>query len=116
MKDSDHRIVLAKMNIDWHKKTPGVIKTHHINREKLRDMEIRKKYEYATEEKLKATEEEEDEQEQWNRMVRACQEASEVLGYVERKKRKRISNDEDIRKLSEEHKDMQHTQKKGEQE
>ncbi len=28
MKDSDHRIVLAKMNIDWHKKTPSVIKTH----------------------------------------------------------------------------------------
>ncbi len=43
MKDSDHRIVLAKINIDWHKKTHSVIKTHQIIREKLRDMEIRKK-------------------------------------------------------------------------
>ncbi len=58
-------------------------------------MEIRKKYEYATEEQLKVAEEVEDEQEQWNRMVRACPEvSSEVLGYVERKKRKRISDDE----------------------
>ncbi len=49
------------MNIDWDKKTPSVIKTHQINREKLRDMEIRNKYEYATE-KLKAAEKVEDEQ------------------------------------------------------
>ncbi len=83
------------------------MKTHQINSEKLRDMEIRKKYEYATEEQLKAAEEVEDEQEQWNRMVRACQEVSEeVLGYIERKKRKRISDDEDIRNLSEEQKEM----------
>ncbi len=56
---------------------------------------------------MKAAEKVEDEQEQWNRIVRACQDASEeVLGNVERKKRKWISDDEDIRKLSEEQKEI----------
>jgi hypothetical protein len=91
--DSDHRLVMAKFNINWNKKTPKYIKTKKFNFEKLKDRETRTKYAEKVEEKLTKTTDL-NAQEQWDDIVNACKEASiEVLGYVEKtKKMKKLRN------------------------
>ncbi len=50
---SDHRLVMAKMNINWHWKTSKKTKTKKINIERLKDIETRIKYQQNVENKLK---------------------------------------------------------------
>jgi hypothetical protein len=107
MKYSDHRILMAKLDINWYKKTAKKIKTTKVNRDRFRHTDIRDEYKQATEKKLEGIELVESEQEQWDKIVKACHEASEeVLGHEEKRENQRIGNDEEIKKLSREQKEL----------
>ncbi len=63
---SDHRLVMANMNINWHWKTRKKTNTKEINIERLNDIETRTKYQQNVENRLK-DKMYDNEQDRWNR-------------------------------------------------
>ena len=71
MSFSDHRLVMAKYNIDWKKKTSPKLKSTKYDIEKLRLPEYRTKYQQKVREVL-TTLKAETEQERWDNITKAC--------------------------------------------
>lgn len=106
--NSDHRLVMAKLNINWNKKITKHTRCRKIDFDKLRNTDTRQKYAERVDEKLAKTKDQKlNTQEKWTNIVTACKEASEeVLGFMERSKKRRIGENEEIQKLSKEQKDI----------
>ncbi len=78
MSFSDHRMVIAKLSIDWTRNTPPKIKSNKYNIEKLRQPEYRKKYQQKVKELL-SNMTAESEQQRLDNIVKACHVASEEV-------------------------------------
>ncbi len=118
---SDHRLVMAKYNINWQRKTPGKVTTRKYDIEKLKLPEYRVKYqdkvkeflsnsrsESRSEPRSERTESRSDsrsEQESWDNIVEACHKASEeVLGKIKTSRSSKATDDPEVRKMSKEQK------------
>ena len=104
---SDHRMVILKMKINWKIITPRTTSKKQIDIQKLQDPEIRKKYSEEIKKSLHQNETSQNAQDKWNTIVEACKEASvKTLGYARKKKTKKAVEDEEVKKLSSEQKEI----------
>ena len=105
-KFSDHRLVMAKFNINWQWKTPKKVTSKKYDTMQLKNPETRQIYQDKVTELINKAEPK-NEQEQWNNIVHAChQAAGETLGMEERKRPNKTVNDPEVKKLSEEQKQI----------
>ena len=107
---SDHKLVITKMNINWHRKSKQLSRrSKKLNLEKLSDIETRTKYKLSVEEKLANTQKTDEvftPQEKWSNITKACKEASEeILGYHQ-KSNKCVIDTEDVQTLSRQQKEL----------
>ena len=101
MSFSDHRLVMAKFNINWQRKTPGKIKTRKYDIAKLKLPDVREKYQKRVKELLSSVEAR-NEQESWNNITEACHKASEeILGKIKTSRNKKAVENEEVKKMSE---------------
>ena len=101
---SDHRLVLAKLNLNWYRKTVKKSRTRKIDFSKLNDAEQRRMYQDSVSSKLMNTTPI-DVQEKWTSITTACTEASiEVLGYQERNIPSKPIHHHEVQALSKEQK------------
>ncbi len=99
---SDYRLVMAKMNINWHWETSKKTNSKKINIEGLKDIETRTKYQHNVENRLK-DKVYENEKDIWNEMTKTFIAASaEVLGYEEMTKTTRVTTHQEVIALSNE--------------
>ncbi len=100
----DHRLVMAKYNINWQRKTPGKVKTRKYDVDKLQLPEYRAKYQQRVKELL-LNSEARNEQESWDNITEACHKASdEILGRIKTSRNSKAVDNEDVKKMSEEQK------------
>ena len=77
-----------------------------INIDKLKDAEIRRKYQDHIKKSMSGKTYK-NEQDQWDKMTKACLEASaEILGYEEKKRKTKTTTDPEVKTLSDKQKNL----------
>ena len=100
--NSDHRLVMTKMNVQWSKAYKNKQNEEIINMEKLKNEENKKKYQEEVQKKIDVTRMKnnvsQNVQEKWKNIVDTCTiAAKETIGI---RKKTKNSEDEEVMKLS----------------
>ena len=83
--NTDHKLVIANLKLEWWKKQPNSKSEPRINISKLNDLNIREKYQTEVTKIYDDVKDFKDNQEQWTHLVSSCHQAGkEILGEVSR--------------------------------
>ena len=83
--NTDHKLVIANLKLEWWKKQPNSKSEPRINISKLNDLNIRETYQTEVTKIYDEVKDFKDNQEQWTHLVSSCHQAGkEILGEVPR--------------------------------